>query len=150
MRNGPEEMPARTGARIGRATRAPMDGMVPSGISTAGRRSEKSGKQKGRAAVRRLALEKIRHRLKADTGSVTTIAAGTAAAEAAATLAAAEAAATTATEATAVTAAKTAAVVTAAAKAATAVGIETAFVAESVALVSTATPPPSVKTHRNQ
>ncbi|GAO54922.1 hypothetical protein NMD1_02024 [Novosphingobium sp. MD-1] len=96
-------------------------------------------------------------------------AAATGAAEAATTAAATEAAATVATaaESTAITAAEAAAtvaaaesaavttaesatIVTAAEAAATAaVGIEIVF-AESVALIPSATPPPSVKTHKLQ
>jgi hypothetical protein len=90
-----------------------------------------------------------------------TEAAATAAAKAA-TVTAAEAAAITTTEAAAITAAKAAAttaaaVATAATKAAAAetaavatVGVKTTFVAETVALVASATPPPSVKTHKLQ
>jgi hypothetical protein len=91
----------------------------------------------------------------------------TATTEAAAITAAKSAAVTTATEAAAITAAKTTTTATAtsaaakaaaikptaetaATAAATAVGIETTFVTETIALVASATPPPSVKTHKNQ
>ena len=92
-----------------------------------------------------------------------TTARGTAAAEAAAITAAkaatitaaAEPAAITAAEAaTGTAAAKTAAITAAetatAAATAAAVRIEAAFVTETIALVASATPPPSVKTHKNQ
>jgi hypothetical protein len=65
-------------------------------------------------------------------------------------IAAAEAAAIATAEATAVTTAEATAIVAAAKTAATAVGIETAVVAETVALVASATTPPSVKTHKTQ
>jgi len=76
------------------------------------------------------------------------------AAEAATVTTAAETTAITAAEATtAATAAKTTAIKSAAettAAATAAVGIESAFVTETIALVASATPPPSVKTHKNQ
>lgn len=95
------------------------------------------------------------------TAATTTAARAAEAATAAAWTAATEAATVTTAEATTVSTAEATAITTAeaatiAAKAAaetattTAVGIETTFVAESVALILTATAPPSVKTHRNQ
>ena len=86
-------------------------------------------------------------------------------AAAARSTAAAESAATAAEAAAITTATKAAAAITAAAKAAprcaaatkaaaataaAAVGIEATFVTETIALVASATPPPSVKTHKNQ
>ena len=92
--------------------------------------------------------------------ATTTAAATRAAAEAAAAIAAAEATTVTAAETAAITAAETTAIATAAETAAVkttaaetaaaAVGVETAFVTETIALVASATPPPSVKTHKNQ
>jgi hypothetical protein len=83
-----------------------------------------------------------------------TKAAAITAAEAAATTASAAAKAATITAAkaaaTATTAAETATIKTAAAETTAAVGVESAFVTETIALVASATPPPSVKTHKNQ
>jgi hypothetical protein len=79
-------------------------------------------------------------------------AAGEAAAVTAAAETAAVAAAKAATTTAAAAAAKTAAIKSAAetSTAAAAVGIESTFVTETIALVASATPPPSVKTHKNQ
>jgi hypothetical protein len=78
----------------------------------------------------------------------------TAAAEPATTAAAEAAAISAATKAATITAAKaaprSAAATKAAAATAAAVGIEATFVTETIALVASATPPPSVKTHKNQ
>jgi hypothetical protein len=104
-----------------------------------------------------------RHAAATRAAEAATAAAARAAAEAAA-ITAAEAAAITAAKAATIAAAEAAAIATAkaatvaaaeaaaksAAATAAAVGIKTTFVAESVALVSAATAPPSVKTHRNQ
>jgi hypothetical protein len=69
----------------------------------------------------------------------------------AATVTAAEAAAITTAEASTTAAEATTIKATASKTAATAaVGIETAFVAKTIALVASATPPPSVKTHKNR
>jgi hypothetical protein len=76
----------------------------------------------------------------------TTAAKTTAAAAKAAAITAAEAASVPTTE----TTARCAATKAAATATATAVGIKTAFVTETIALVASATPPPSVKTHKNQ
>jgi hypothetical protein len=106
-----------------------------------------------------------RHAAAAGTAEAATTAAATTAARTAteaaaitaaeaATVAAAEAAAITAAEttATATTAAAEAAAIKAAAAETTAaaVRVEAALVTETIALVASATPPPSVKTHKNQ
>jgi hypothetical protein len=67
----------------------------------------------------------------------------------AATITTTETAAVATTETTA-TATETAAVKAAAAETAAAVRVEAALVTETIALVASATPPPSVKTHKNQ
>lgn len=80
--------------------------------------------------------------------AATTAAAAITAAETT-TITAAETAAIAAAEATATTT-ETAAIETAAAETTAAVRVEAALVTETIALVASATPPPSVKTHKNQ